>query len=72
MDEGRGGCGWDADGGLGGGSGRNGDGDGRIIRWEYTVANVILGTEPDVPLAYAPGLELHHLIMSILGGHGGR
>ena len=26
-------------------------------------------TEPNDPLAYAPVLEHHHLIMSMLGGH---
>ena len=49
-----------------------GNGDVRLVRWEYIVANVILGTEPNAPLAYTPGLELHHPIMSILGCHGGR
>ena len=72
MGAGRGGCGWYAEGRLGVGYGRNGDGDGQMIRWEYTVANVILGTEPNAPLAYAPGSELHNPIISILGGYGGR
>ena len=35
---------------------------------EDTVANVIFGTEHNAPLAYAPGLELHNPIMSMLGG----
>ena len=72
---GRPGLGGDVDGGsgdgTGGGPGGGGDGldrDGRLIRWEDTVANVILGMEPNALLAYAPGLELHHLIMSMLGG----
>ena len=69
---GRGGCGWYAEGRLGVGYGRNGDGDGQMIRWEYTVANVILGTEPNAPLAYAPVLELHHPIMNMLGAHVGQ
>ena len=43
-----------------------------MIRFEDTVANVILGTEPNAPLAYAPVLELHHPIMSMLGGHRGQ
>ena len=53
--------------GVGGGDGRDGDRDGGIIRSEDTVANVIFGTEHNSPLAYAPGLELHHSIMSKLG-----
>ena len=72
------GLGQDVDGGLGGitdrGRGRDiydGDKYG-INRWEDNVANVILVTEHNAPLAYAPGLELHHLIMSNLGRHGGR
>ena len=40
--------------------------------WDDTVTNLILGTEPNYPLAYDPGLELHHPIMSMIGGHGGR
>ena len=59
----------DADGGMGGGAdGWDGNRDGQLIRWEDTTANVILGMEPNAPLAYAPGLEMHHPIMSILGG----
>ena len=76
---GRGGCGGDADSGSVGGKDGGGGGDGQdsnvygqIIRWDYTVANVILGTEPNATLAYAPGLEPHQLIMSKIGGHGGR
>ena len=34
------------------------------------MANVILGTDPNAPLAYAPILELHHPIVSMLGGNG--
>ena len=33
------------------------------------MANVILGTEPNDPLTYAPGSELHHPIVSMLGGN---
>ena len=73
------GLGGDADGGLGGGmleggggDGQDDGGDGQLICWEDTVANIILGTDPNNPLAYAPGLELHHPIMSMIGGHGGR
>ena len=54
------------------GDGWEGDRNGQIIRWGYTVANLILGTEPNYTLAYAPGLELHHPIVSIIGGNGGR
>ena len=79
VGSGRLGIGRDADGGLRGetggggeGEGRDGDRDRQLIRWEDTVANVILGMEPNAPLAYATGLELHHPIMSMLGGHGGR
>ena len=53
----------------GGGGGRR-YGDGRLIKWEDTAENITLGTEPNAPLAYAPGLELHHPIMSTLGAHG--
>ena len=50
----------------GGGYGWGGDGY-RIIQWEDNVSNLTLGTEPNAPLAYAPGLEHHHPIMSTLG-----
>ena len=59
-------------GGGGGGDIRNGDEDGRLIRWEDTLEDLILGTEPTYHLDYAPRLKLHHLIISMLGGHGGR
>ena len=74
---GRIGCGGDADVVLGGitdgrgGDVREGDGDG-LSRWEDNVAHVTLVTEPNGPFAYAPGLENHHLIMSMLGDLGGR
>ena len=42
--------------GGGGGDGRDSDGDGRLMRCEYTAEKVILGIEPNAPLAYAPGL----------------
>ena len=58
-------------GGRGGGDGQYGDRDGRLIRWEDTVANVVLDTEPNAPLAYAPGLELHRPIIIMLEGNGG-
>ena len=32
----------------------------------------ILGTDPNAPLAYDPGLELHQIIMSILEGNRGQ
>ena len=38
------------------------------IGGEDTIANLILGTEFNAPLASSPGLEIHHKIMSILGG----
>ena len=59
--------------GLGGGTDGGGGGDGRdggrdmLSRWEYNVANVTLGTDPNDPLSYAPGLEHHYPIMSTLG-----
>ena len=37
-----------------------------------TAVTITLGTEPNSPLAYALGLELHHLIMSKLGDSGGQ
>ena len=75
---GRGRCGRDVDDGSGGGTygGRGGyrqdrDGDG-LNQWEYNVANITLGTEPNAPLAYAPVLKHHHPIMNTLGDPGGR
>ena len=50
----------------------NVDVDGQIIRWENTIASIILVMEPNAPLAYAPVLELHHPIMSTHVGHGRR
>ena len=44
----------------------------RLIRWEDTVAKVILGTEPNDPLVYATLLEIHYLIMSMRWGQGGQ
>ena len=76
VGEGRGGCGGGVDGGSGGGTDRGLGGDGRdgygyrqLIMWEYTVSNVILGMEPNAPLVYAPVLEIHQPIMSMLGGN---
>ena len=44
------------------------DGDGDIISWwEDNVANITLGTETNAPIDYAPGLEHHHTIISMLG-----
>ena len=54
------------------GEGRDGDRDERLIKWEDTVSNITLGTEPNDPRAYAPVLELHHPIMSTIGVHGGQ
>ena len=60
-------------GGTGGGGGGDGrDGDGWPIRWENTISNLIFGAEPNTHIAYAPGLEPHHQIMSMLEGEGGR
>ena len=76
VGEGRLGLGGDEDCGSGGGmgGGRGGDrgeddGYGRLTKWEDTVTNIILGKEPNVPLAYYTGLEPHQPIMSMLGGH---
>ena len=72
------GLGRDVDGISGGGTGRGRVGDGQdgdrdgLNRWEDIVANLILGTEHNNLLASTPGLEIHHLIMTMLGGHGGR
>ena len=72
------GCGGDANGGLvcrmdgeGVGDGRDGDRD-VLSLWEDNVANVTLGTDPNSPFAYAPGLEHHHPNTSSLGDPGGR
>ena len=58
-------------GGGGGVYGQDRDGDG-IKWWEDTVANLILGTDPNSPCASDLGLELHCPITSMLGGNGGR
>ena len=39
---------------------------------EDTVVNITLGTDHNDPFAYAPRLEIHHPIMSILGAHRGQ
>ena len=44
----------------------------RLSLWEDKVSQVALGTDTNAPLAYAPGLEHHHLIMSTIGYPGGR
>ena len=54
------------------GGGRYINGDRSLIRWGDTVANVILRMEPNSPLVYDMVLELHHPIMSMLGGNGGQ
>ena len=54
----------------GGGDGQDRDNNGRLLKWEDTVANITLGKEHNAPLAYALGLEHHHMIMSTLGYHG--
>ena len=55
----------------GGGDRQGGDGY-RSSQWGDNVSNLTLGTDPNVPLAYAPELEHHHQIMSILGGAAGQ
>ena len=73
---GRLGLGRDSDGGSGGVMDGWGGGDGRdfyrdgLNRWEDNSENVILWTDPNEPPASAPGLELHHPLMSMLGGNG--
>ena len=52
-------------------NGQDGDGYG-ISWWEDNTAHITLGTDPNAPLAYDSGLELHHPIMSTLGGNGGQ
>ena len=54
----------------GGGYRRDGYRYGGLIMWEDTVTNAILGTDPNNLLGYAPVLELHQPIMSMLGGNG--
>ena len=78
VNSGRGGYGRDVDGELGGrmeggggGDRRDGDRD-RLNRWKDNIANITLGTEPNAPLLYAPGLKYHHPIMSRLGYTGGQ
>ena len=78
MEKGRLGLGGDEDRSSGGGTYGGGGVDRQDIngyglnRWEDNVANIILGTEYNDPLAYAPELEPHHPIVSILGGHRGQ
>ena len=65
----------DFEGGGGGGwsrMGGRGESNTAGITDRSRVTNVTLGTEPNDPLAYDPGLEIHHLIMSNLGGGGGQ
>ena len=40
--------------------------------WEYILENLLLVTDPNSSLSYAPVLELRHLIVSILGGFRGQ
>ena len=53
----------------GGRDGRDGDGDRQLIKWEDNIEKITLGTEPNDPLTYDPGLEPHHPVMSTLGAH---
>ena len=50
---------------------QDGDKDG-LSRWEDNLAHATLGMDPNDPLAYAPGLELHQPIMSTIGETRGR
>ena len=79
LGTGRFGFGGDVEGGLVGGTRRggegnvrDGDGYGRLIKWGDNVVDITLGTDHNDPLSYAPGLELHHHIMSTLGVHIGQ
>ena len=63
---------WEAERKEGGGGDRRDGNRDRIICLEDNIANIILGTEPNTPIAYDPGLEHHHLIMSMLGDPRGR
>ena len=56
----------------GGGRDRKNDEIDGLKRWEDNVARIISGTEPNAPLSSALGMELHHPIMRMTGGHGGR
>ena len=53
--------------GGGGVYGWGGDGY-RLHMWEDTLANTILGMEPNDTIDCDPRLELKHLLMSMLGG----
>ena len=33
---------------------------------------ITIRTEDNAPLSYAPGMEIHRLIMSMIGGHRGQ
>ena len=66
------------EGGSGGGADRGGGGDGQggdgyiLSRWKDNVAKLTLGTEPNTPLDYDPGLEHHNPIMISLRDPRGR
>ena len=66
-------CGFEGSGGV---VGVAWEGGGIVTRGGTTenlrVTNVTLVMYPNAPLAYAPALELYHLIMSELGGNGFR
>ena len=49
---------------------RRGKSNEEVIIYGLRVTEVTLRTEPNAPLAYAQGLELHHLIMSNIGETG--
>ena len=64
-----------ADGVSGGVTDRGGGEDGRYRDgfhwWEDNIAQITLGADPNAPIAYAPVLEIHHPIMSMLLDPGG-
>ena len=70
------GFGGDDDGISGGKRDGGGGGDGwdryGLSQWEDNISHMNLGTDTNSPLAFDLGLELHHPIMSMLGGHGCR
>ena len=69
----RDGCEGEADGGSGGGTYRGGRKDRlgrdiyRLSLWEDNAAKLTIGTEPNDPLEYSPGLEHRHPIIVHLG-----
>ena len=58
--------------GVGGVGGWGGEGGGLLTKWEDNLENAILGAEPNAPLDYSLVLEIHHPIISMSGGNGGK